>query len=190
MLNSLFSKLGATEKETKAYLKLLEIGANPVSSIAKLLGIPRSTMYLILERLKSIQLVDHFERNGIKYVRAIEPKEIINILDTKENEIIQAKKEFKSRLEELEKLSSKLSITPTVVFFEGKESTMRMYEEILSKESFDAFFNPEIVKSAMPEYHFKIGETIEKEEKPVRELLVDCPDAIEYKKNLRQKNIK
>jgi sugar-specific transcriptional regulator TrmB len=190
MINPLFRKLGANDKETKAYLKLLEIGANPVSSLAKLLNIPRSTMYLTLDHLKDLQLVDHFERNGIKYVKAIQPKEIISLLESKENEIIQTKKDFQSHLQELESLTSRLSITPTVVFFEGKDSTMRLYEEILSKESFDAFFNPEIVKAAMPEYHYKIGETIEEGHKHVRELLINCPDAIEYKEKFENEKHK
>ncbi|MBI4232770.1 hypothetical protein HY605_06075, partial [Candidatus Peregrinibacteria bacterium] len=80
MLKSLFSQLGANEKESNTYLKLLELGATHVSHIAKILNIPRATMYLIIDKLEELQLAEHFIRNGIKYVKAIPPKEIINLL--------------------------------------------------------------------------------------------------------------
>ena len=70
-MQQLFACLGLSSKETQTFLKLLELGAQPVSVIAKHVGVPRSTMYFILERLRVIGLVEEFERSGIRYAKSV-----------------------------------------------------------------------------------------------------------------------
>jgi len=88
----------------------------------------------------------------------------------------------------LEALENTLSITPRVKFFEGKEAVMKMYEAILKEKSFRAFFNPDLVKRVMPEYHYKIPEAIREYKLKAEELLVDCAEAYEYKKRFNSKD--
>lgn len=187
-MNELFKRLGLNAKEIQTFLKMLELGAQPASVIARHVGVPRSTMYLILDSLKKAQLIDQFERAGISYFKAIPAKDIAGVLKSKERQIEQTLTMFQDALPELEKLENKLSITPRVKFFEGKEAMMKMYEAILAEKTFVAFFNPELVKRVMPEYHFKIPETIRSEKLKVRELLVAGAAATEYQKKFRSKN--
>ncbi|MFH0820269.1 MAG: helix-turn-helix domain-containing protein [Candidatus Peregrinibacteria bacterium] len=187
-MKSLFTKLGLNEKETETFLKLLELGAQPVSVIAKHVGVPRPTMYLILDSLKHAQLVEEFERAGIKYFKAIPAKEIAGVLKSREREIEQTLSILQESLPELEALENKLSITPRVKFFEGKQAIMKMYESMLREKTFCAVFNPQRVKRMMPEYHFKIPETIRSEKLKVKELLVAGSDAEEYQNLFQSKN--
>lgn len=178
----LFENLGVDEKGMRTFLKMLELGAQPVSVIAKHLGMPRSSMYVILERLKKLQLIDEFERSGIIYVKCIPVKQIADVLRARELSINQTMKMLNEEMPHLESLENKLSITPTVRFYEGKQAVMKMYEEVIRENGFVAFFNPVSVHAIMPEYYFKVGDMLRKNKGKAKELLVPGPEAERYKK--------
>lgn len=186
-MKQLFQNLGLTEKEMNIFLLLLELGAQPVSVVAKHAGIPRSTMYLVVDKLKKLQLIEVFERKGMKYVKCISVKAIADVLKTRERKIKQTEEMFRDALPELEMLESKLSITPVVKFYEGREAVMGIYEEVLREKEFCAFFYPAYVKKTFPEYHYKIGEALKKTGGKARELLITCPEAEEYQKKFHSK---
>ena len=183
-MKSIIRKFGASEKEAETFLKLLELGAQPVSVIAKQMNVPRSSMYLTLDVLKKLGLIEDFQRGEIKFVKCIPIKNLPDILKTKEKEIEQISSTLQDKLPELEALENRLSITPTVKFHEGKTAVMKMYEEVLKEKEFCAFFSPELVKKAMPEYYFAVGESVNK----AKEILVACASATEYKKLFDSKN--
>jgi sugar-specific transcriptional regulator TrmB len=181
-MKELFKDLGIDEKGTKVFLKLLELGAQPVSVIAKFIGVPRSTMYLILEGLKAQGLVDELFRNGIRYYKCVAVKSLQNLFRVKESGIQYSLDLLHDNLPGLLALENKLSITPQVKFHEGKEAVSRMYEEVLGEKDFCAFFNPEVVGRVMPVYLKKIPEDIGKNRSKAREFLVDSKVARTYKK--------
>lgn len=181
-MKTVFQNLGLDEKETRAWLKMLELGAQPVSVIAKYVGVPRSSMYVILERLAKLQLIENFDRNGITYFKSISPHALEDILRNQEQKIEETLHLLQKKLPQLEALENKLSITPRVRFFEGKTGAAKMYEEVLKEKEFYAIFNPKIVKRLMPEYFYKIAEALQKKGGRAKELVVDCPEGHEYKK--------
>jgi sugar-specific transcriptional regulator TrmB len=181
-MKSLFRQLGINDKEMYAFLKLLELGAQPASVIAKYVEVPRSTMYLILDNLKKNHLIEEFNRGNIKYFKCISVRNIEDVLKAKIKLLESTLDILKNHMSELESLENRLSITPKVKFFEGKEAVMKVYEEVLKEKEFLAFFNPYLVKKCMPEYHFKIPETLKATGGKARELLIECEEAHEYKK--------
>lgn len=191
-MKNLLENLGIGEKEMCVFLKMLEFGAQPVSVIAKQAGHPRSTMYLILERLKRAQLIEVFERAGIMYVKCIRAKDILGLVKSKENKIHESLIVIEQMLPELESLENRLSVTPKVRFFEGHDGVMKAYREMLN-EKFEeddilyAYFNPALVKRMMPKYHYKIPQTFKEKRMRVKELLSYSSDAREYKKLFSRK---
>lgn len=181
-MKSLFASLGASEKETQAFMALLPLGAQPVSVLAKHLNLPRSSTYVIIERLKKLQLIEEFERHGIIYVKCIPVRQLEDLLNARQSTIKQTLQLLQEQLPELEKLENKLSITPTVRFYEGKHAVMKLYEEVIRENEFYAYFDPPAVRVIMPEYYFKVGDMLKKNKGRARELLVSCPEALEYKK--------
>jgi len=179
--------LGLKHKEMDTFLKMIELGAQPISVVARHVGIPRSTMYLVIEHLKKAQLIETFDRADVLYVKAIPVQNISEVIKSRETELKQTAKLLEEKIPELEKLESKFSITPHVKFHEGKGAVMKMYEAILNEKEFYAIFNPEFVKRAMPEYHFKIPETIKSEKLKVKEILVDGLEAKEYESKFKSK---
>lgn len=180
-MDSLFSFLGASKKESAVYLKLLALGAQPVSVLARHMEMPRSSVYVVIERLKEIGLITEFQRSGMLYVKSISSHELPMIIKLKQKNLEHGLVMIKEHMPALAAIENKMSITPTVIFYEGKKAVMSMYEKILTEPTFCSLFNPKLVKNIMPEYHYKIGDTIREQRLPVRELLTHCTEALEYR---------
>lgn len=105
----------------------------------------------------------------------------MTLLEGKQREIETTKSILNTKLPELTALQSLNAITPKVQFYEGRLRVEAMYEEVLKEKSFCAFFNPERVRTMMPTYYHKIPLTIRNNNGAVKELLVNCKDAEEYK---------
>lgn len=187
-MKMLFQNLGTSEKEMRAFLILLELGAQPASVVAKHMDIPRSSMYVLLDRLQKLNLVATFQRAGMTYFQCVPVKHLEDLLKTKARAIDQTLRILQEKLPELQALESKLSITPTVKFFEGKRAVMHMYEEVLKEREFYALFNPLVVKSVMPEYSYTIAERLQEARGKAKEMLVDSPEAKRYQKRFESEH--
>jgi|CXWL01.1.fsa_nt_gi sugar-specific transcriptional regulator TrmB len=186
-MKQLITSLGATDKEAETFLRLLELGPQTATILAKHIGTPRSTMYVIMAALKDMGLIEEFERSGVKYFKTVPVREISDVINAKKRKLDQTEQLFTRLLPDLESKQMKLTMTPKVRFFEGKDQVMKMYEQVLREESFCAFVNPALVKEVMPEYYDKIPQMIKREKREVRELLVDNKVAHEYQKNYASK---
>lgn len=180
-MEQFFIKLGLDNKEIQCLLKLIELGGQPVSVLAKQLSMPRSTVYSILDRLFKLKLVEFFERYGIRYVKSIDVNKIEDLLSSQKAEINQNLELFKDSLPQLLDLQNRLSITPIVKFYEGEQAVEKMYKNILSLDSFMAIQNAEKVKEYMPKFHLEIPETIKRRDINVKELLINNQIGDEYK---------
>lgn len=188
-MNELLKKLGLNHKEAKAFLKLMELGAQPVSAWAKQCGVPRPTMYLVLESLKAKRLIEVFERFGITYARTLAAAELENVLNQQAAELEQTRSLLKQSLPELEKLENRLSLTPTVKFHEGAKAVAQMYEQIISQghKEFCAMFSPEALKTALPKYFDLIPEQLVKRKTKMREIITDSITGRQYQESHQSK---
>lgn len=187
-MKELFKKLGASEKEAETFLKLLELGAQPASVIARHMHVPRSTMYLILDQLGKLNLVEEFERKGMKYFKCISVEDIEAVLKLREDEIKRTLGLLNENLTDLKALENKLSVTPKVKFFEGEEAVMSMYESVLNEKNFYSFFNPGVENRVMKIYFDKVEKAIKKNKIKASEFVVDCKEGRTYFKRANSKN--
>jgi len=94
-IREILNRVGLSEYEAKAYTTLLMLGPSKASEISKESQIPQSKIYEVLETLALKQLVETLEGRP-KEFRAIEPEiALINLLNEKEREINQLKREIK-----------------------------------------------------------------------------------------------
>lgn len=182
-LQPLLDQLGLQQKEAETFLKLLQLGAKPVSVVAKFVGLPRSSMYFTLDRLKELQLIEEFERSGIKYVRCIPVRDIALLLQAKERKLKSAMQLLQEQMSQLELMENKLSVTPTVRFVEGKEAVLRMYlaEQSQWNKEWCTIYNPATVKHIAPT--MLNPKTYVGDKGSSKEIIVDCPEAQEWMKN-------
>ncbi len=176
-LQSIFS---LNNKEQETFLKLLELGAQPVSTIAKQMNTPRSSMYLIIERLTKIGLIEEFQRSGIKYVKCITVKDIPTLIEQKQRKLETDLEAIELQIPQLLEIENKLSITPKVKFYEGAKAVEQMYRNVLEENKFYAYQNAEKIKKHMPYFFNEIPKEIAKNKGTAKEFLTETEAAHEY----------
>jgi len=123
--------LGLNDVDIKVYLSLLKIGQGSASQIAIKSGVPRASIYDVLERLEKEGLVSYIIKESIKYFSAAEPKAIIKSLDYK-------KERLKDIIPQLESFRHKeLETTMKTEIYGGIKGLQTILNMILdSKEIF------------------------------------------------------
>lgn len=186
-MEELFERLGLNKKEAAAFLELVRLGACPISRWAKHAGINRSSMYVILDRLKEEKLVSEFIHRGVRHVQAVPVSELALILRDRQQQLADTQHILELRLPDLAKLQKTRSLTPKISFYEGIARVEQMYEEVLKETAFTAFFHPSRVKKFSPTYFHKIPRTLRAHGGRAKELLIRCKEADEYIKLYQSK---
>ena len=123
--------LGFTEKESKLYITLLEIGPNPVSSIARKAGITRTTAYAALETLKEKGLVSAIEQGGIQQYAGVEPEKLEEYAKYQQTKAEENYQKIKDIIPELKSLTGDLVMAPKMKYYEGVEGIKTIYSDII-----------------------------------------------------------
>lgn len=116
--------LGLNEKEIAIYWAILELGQANVLDIARKSGIPRTTIYSILEKLIAEDLISSIIKGKRRYYLAEDPSQIIQKLKTKEQKISQI-------VPKLQEIYSKSTNRPVIRYYEGAQGIMKMLDDIL-----------------------------------------------------------
>ncbi len=132
------TELGLSPESSQIYTYLLEVGLdktkNTAYEISRNLKIPRSTVYLSIDRLTAKRLVDSYKINNVLHFIAEHPNRIQNDLDEKQNL-------FQGILPLLEDLRKGENTQYSVRTYTGKEGVKRVYEEIFDRGEIKAFKN-------------------------------------------------
>lgn len=124
-------QLGLTEKEAKLYLTLLEVGANPVSSISRKAGITRTTAYAALETLKEKGLVSTIEKGGIQQFAPVPPEKIEDYAKSCQQKAEKNLLDIKAIVPNLKSLTGDLVMAPKVIYYEGIEGIKSIYKDTI-----------------------------------------------------------
>jgi sugar-specific transcriptional regulator TrmB len=130
------------EKEAKTYLALLEVGHGTVQNIAKISGLKRPILYIILEDLIKKGYVTEIPNKKIKTYQPIDPGAISSKLQT-------TAKNFSEMLPIFKTLANRSQKKPKISYFETKEGIDKIFDEINRSKS--AIF---IASIARLEEHF------------------------------------
>ena len=123
-MEKLFRELGFTERETKVYLALLDLGETKMGPLAAKTRLQPSKIYQTIEKLIDRGLVTFVLKSKIKYFQAQDPKEILNIL--KEKEI--AFSEVLTDLQQRKKFSQERQVAKV---YEGYKGIKSMYNSLI-----------------------------------------------------------
>lgn len=130
-LLKLLENTGFTEKEARVYLALLELGKGDVSDIAKIAGLKRSIIYVLLEGLIKRGYVSELPNQKINTFQAVDPSFILNQLKT-------TTRNFSEMLPIFRTLHNRGKTRPKITYHETKEGIWNVYQEI--NQSQEAFF--------------------------------------------------
>lgn len=121
-------------------MNLLEVGSSTVSKLVKKTGLHRSYIYDILNKLIDFGLATFITKNNKKYFEVSDPSNILNSLDSKEQEIKLNKEKLSKIIPLLIKNQNKSLETQQAKIFLGKKGIKSLLEDILNtNEDFITF---------------------------------------------------
>lgn len=127
----ILQQLGLSEKEAAVFIALLKLGTSEVREIARVSGLVRPTVYFCLERLTRQGLVEMSVKRGKKAYTAVEPAELLKLVQTKKLEIETKEKSLLKALPRLESLARHGTVSTDVRVYEGVPSLWKLARELL-----------------------------------------------------------
>ena len=139
-------EIGLTERESKVYLALLELGSTTTGPLIKKSEVPNSKIYEILESLNKKALVSHIIKGKTKYFQASDPNSLLSLVKEKERKLLS----ILPRLKEKQLLAKEKQ---SVELFTGIKSIRNLFLTII-----------ENTKKGENWYGFSTGKTSTNEE--------------------------
>ncbi len=130
-LKEVLQNIGLSAYEAEAYLILLKKGRMSATSLAKHVQISRPNVYDLLERLLEKGVVSYTVEHGKKIFQPVEPKRLLEYLNTREVALKLQKDTFLQLLPEFQKLFSIPVDKPYVEIFEGKEGIKHIFKDMI-----------------------------------------------------------
>ena len=151
METNILEKIGLNKSEIKVYFALLELESSTVGRIIERSKVSDSKIYAILEKLKEKGLVSYIIKNNVRHFQATDPKNLIRLLNERQEEITKQKKELEDKI--IPQIEQRRKLTE-----EKQEATI--YESIKGlKSAFNLILESH---KAGEEYRvFMLGETLE-----------------------------
>ncbi len=187
MLKKLLQKIGLSEKESSVYLVCLELGAQPISVIAKKIGMQRTTLYSIVEGLTKKGLGCKGEKWGMVLFSVASPENLMAYLEREKKEysksIEKKQQELQDLLPALLSLETRHFSKPKVRFYEGEKGVREAYEGTLkSSEPIRAYANVETMHEGLPNFFPEYYKRRRDSGVCIRAILPDNPTGIERAK--------
>lgn len=166
--------LGLSTGEITVYMTALQLGPEPVQTIAKKSELSRVTVYSAIESLTKLGLMTSVEK-GKKLVYAAEPPErILSLAETRLNSLQTVTREIKSNIDELKMMQT--GDKPVVKMFEGLEAFSAIQEDVLKSKATQIceFGNLDEIDRVYPyekQVYTKYLDTLAKRNKTMRRLV-------------------
>jgi sugar-specific transcriptional regulator TrmB len=125
-------EIGLHENQIKVYLALLQMGEGAIHDIAVNAGIKRTTVYSILDVLKSKGLVTYIEKAGHRTYYGENPRKVLFYFKDQEQNLKSQAKKFESVIPELSSIYNVSATKPKIRFYEGVEGLKQVFEETLT----------------------------------------------------------
>ncbi|MEI6478271.1 MAG: helix-turn-helix domain-containing protein [bacterium] len=122
---SLLSEIGLSDKETKTYLAILELGSSTIKPIALRSGIKRTSIYNFIDRLVELGLITQTVVRGRTHYQALPPSHLADLQRERLHRV-------ESILPELTSLFNLNSSKPRMHYYEGPEQMKNIVREELS----------------------------------------------------------
>ncbi len=124
MKNNYLSASGLDEKESVAYIALLELGEATMSELVKKSELKRSTLYFVVEALHKKRLVSIVKKGKKTVYSAEDPKRLLEQAD-------ENRRNLEYALPELLSIANNIVKKPKVRFFEGVDGIKEVYKDTL-----------------------------------------------------------
>lgn len=181
-------KFGLSEKEAQIYTALLELGPSSVSEIAIKAKVNRTTAYDILEALVFHGLVTHVKEKK-KHYSAENPELLISFLEKQSKDFAEKASAAKKILPELKSIYNAAPRKPKVMYFEGDDGLINMYEDSLTaKTEILSWLNTEKTMTFSPKYFNDYYKRRAKKGIHIKAIVNDVPTSQEIDKRNKEED--
>tara|TARA_Y100000310_G_scaffold172609_2_gene172730 strand:+ start:3710 stop:4483 length:774 start_codon:yes stop_codon:yes gene_type:complete len=125
-------EIGLTKSEIKVYLALLDIGSSTTGPIIDKSQTANSKIYSVLEKLIQKGLVTDFKKEGLKYYKAANPKQITSYLEEKKAEISKQEKAIGSILPSLSLMFEQKEEDREASVFRGPKGVKAAFDDVVN----------------------------------------------------------
>ncbi len=151
-------KAGLSEKAATVYAFLLENGGSYPSAIAEKTGLNRSTVYKILIDLSVKGVINEIEKGKKLYYQIEKPSKLLRFAEHQVTAASDAYESVQNLYPELEGYYALLPHKPRVLYFEGKDEVVSIYDDhIAEKKPYEmlGFANTTSVLEFLEKDYFK-----------------------------------
>ncbi len=179
MLSTLLRSFQLNETEIRLFLKTLELGSQPASTIARVCDIPRNTARSILDSLVKKGLMLKTSRAKTQYYATENKDGLIRLLKFRQ---AQQEQETRRQLDLLEQYGDELSVRhsalarPRITFYEGSAGLEKVYEDTLTaRNGLRSWASYDSLHQEMNEYAIHYYKRRAKKGIPMRSIHPDTP---------------
>jgi sugar-specific transcriptional regulator TrmB len=119
MLDKILKGLDLSEEEVKIYVELLESGAVTAGEFAKKVGISRTSLYGILQRLTDKGIVERTLSHGVRSFSAAHPEKLKHLFRKKIENLESLEKDYDVIFHDLINKSALETVSPRFKLYEG-----------------------------------------------------------------------
>ncbi len=138
MLEALLKQQGLNSREISALTMLMEMGEQPASTIARKLGINRSSCYLLLDKLSRQGLVSQINKQGTAYFLATEADLILDQLKFKHLQEVQMINSVKHSLKQNAQITTPNEQRSKAHYFTGHDGIDNLLQQLVKYNSSSA----------------------------------------------------
>ncbi|MBU0535950.1 MAG: helix-turn-helix domain-containing protein [Nanoarchaeota archaeon] len=164
MKTDILEQIGLSKNEIKVYFALLELGPATATPIVKQAKIPNSKVYPTLQKLIQKGLVSYIIKNNVHKYTAADPSNIIELLNRKEEQISDQKKQINELIPQILLRRKLAKEKQDATVYEGMKGIQSVYQDVLdSLKKGDEYYvfnlgekdNYEKAKLFFRNYHLK-----------------------------------
>ncbi len=190
-LQETLQSIGLDKKEAQIYLACLQFGNVTATTISRVIGIPRTSLYDIAPKLVEQWFLTIAKKQKTTFFVAIDPSKILDTLSHRKEKIQQQMQNFKAHLPEFQNIKSFVWIVPSVQYYEWREALENFFQQIAQAEySYSIFSLDDLLKHVF----FDIDEIGQYLSHPwikwAQRIMTYSENAIKYKKMVEKINKK
>lgn len=181
MLTNLLRTFGLNEKEMTVFKKVLALGSQPASGVARLCEMPRNTVRSILDSLVKKGLMVKSTRANTQYYSTESRENIARNLKLKK---VRMEEEIARQMDLLDRYGEELSARhwaksrPRITFYEGIAGLEKVYEDTLTaKNGLKSWASCDDLLDVLPEYFETYFKRRTKKGIPMRSIHPDTSSA-------------
>jgi len=174
--------LGLSEEEILVYLSALEHGTVTVLELARNTGIPRTTVYLLIDSLVEKKLLVLGSGEKKKHYLPASPEDLIRLAQLKKEQMQETLHSLRDELPQLHALYRLYHTQPRIQYYQGKNEIIKLFAEALKEEKIYLYLLSQDFTSYFGSYLKTFRDEFKKRMCYTKEILSESVANLQYQK--------